>query len=278
MSTNEARTPATGGELLHEPGPTLGESRRDGPPLLKVEGLRKEYGAIVALDGVSFEIRSGEVVGLLGDNGAGKSTLVNILAGALLPTAGRIFLEDEERLFANPADARELGIETVYQQLALVEIFDIATNFYLGRERKLPGVLGKLGFLDRGAMRQDAWQALSRLPTHFPNARAAIETMSGGQRQAVAIARAAFWGGRLLLLDEPTAALGVKEAAGVLAMIGHLVADNKMAMIVISHNIEHVWSVCTRMLVLRQGRLVADVLRDDTTKEGIVAYITGATS
>jgi simple sugar transport system ATP-binding protein len=265
-------------ELLHEASPAIGVTDRNGPPLLKVENLLKEYGPIVALDDVSFEIRSGEVVGLLGDNGAGKSTLVNILAGALLPTAGRIFLENEEHSFANPADARELGIETVYQQLALVEIFDIATNFYLGRERKLPGLLGRLGFLDRPSMRRDAWQALSRLPTHFPNAQASIETMSGGQRQAVAIARAAFWGGRLLLLDEPTAALGVKEAAGVLEMIGHLVAENKMAMIVISHNIEHVWSVCTRMLVLRQGRLVADVAREATTKAGIVGYITGATS
>ncbi len=247
------------------------------PPLLRVEGLRKEYGAIVALDGASFEIHRGEVVGLLGDNGAGKSTLVSALAGAVLPTAGRIFLDGQPCWFNNPADARAAGIETVHQQLALVEIFNVAANIYLGRERKHGGLLGKLGILDRSSMTREAWEALSRLPTHFPDVQANIETMSGGQRQAVAIARAAFWGGRLLLLDEPTAALGVKEAAGVLAMIGHLVSEKQMAMIVVSHNIEHVWSVCTRMLILRKGQLVADVRREDTSKAGIVGYITGAT-
>lgn len=263
-------------ELLHA-SVGVHDDHVDGDiPLLTVEGLRKEYGAIVALEGATFEVQPGEVVGLLGDNGAGKSTLVNLLAGAVLPTAGRVVLDGEPVTFATPAEARAAGIETVYQQLALVEIFDVATNFYLGRERMRSGWLGRLKFLDRAAMRDEAWKALARLPTSFPNAQARIETMSGGQRQAVAIARSAFWGGRLLLLDEPTAALGVKESAGVLEMIGHLVADNEMAMIVISHNIEHVWEVCTRMLVLRQGRLVMDVRREDTTKEGIVGRITGA--
>jgi ABC-type sugar transport system ATPase subunit len=266
--------------MLHDPAVAVpadvaGDSEASGP-LLRVEDLRKEYGAIVALDGVSFEVRKGDVIGLLGDNGAGKSTLVNILSGAVIPTGGRIVFDGTERAFSNPSDARSVGIETVYQQLALVEMFDIATNFYLGRERKRGGILGALGFLDRPTMRREARAAVERLPTHFPDPAAPIETMSGGQRQAVAIARAAFWGGRLLLLDEPTAALGVKEAAGVLAMIGHLVTDANMAMIVISHNIEHVWSVCTRMLVLRQGRLVSDVRREDTTRSGIVADITGA--
>ena len=265
-------------ELLHDPRATAGTAIDTQTPLLRVADLRKEYGAIVALEDASFEVRRGEVVGLLGDNGAGKSTLVNLLAGAIIPTAGTIILDGEPRTFETPADARSVGIETVYQQLALVEIFDIATNFYLGREKKRTGVLGRLKFLDRPFMQREAWAALSRLPTGFPNLKARIETMSGGQRQAVAIARAAFWGGRLLLLDEPTAALGVKESAGVLEMIGHLVADNEMAMIVISHNIDHVWEVCTRMLVLRQGRLVLDVKREDTTREAIVGHITGAIS
>jgi ABC-type sugar transport system ATPase subunit len=270
--------------LIHDPsttpppGDAVGVNGERSDPLLQVDGLRKDYGAITALDGVSFEIHTGDVVGLLGDNGAGKSTLVNILSGAVIPTAGRIVFDGAERTFSNPADARSIGIETVYQQLALVEMFDIATNFYLGRERKRSGILGALGFLDRPGMRREASQAVQRLPTSFPDLGASIETMSGGQRQAVAIARAAFWGGRLLLLDEPTAALGVKEAAGVLQMIGHLVAESNMAMIVISHNIEHVWSVCTRMLVLRQGRLVSDVRREATTKAGIVADITGASA
>ncbi len=262
--------------LLNAPAAGYGGDVGDDTPLLRVEGLRKEYGAVTALDGVSFSIRHGEVVGLLGDNGAGKSTLVNLIAGAVIPTAGRIVIDGEERSFSSPADARAAGIETVYQRLALVEIFDTATNLYLGRELKRKGPLGRLGVLDRPTMHREASQALKRLPTHFPDVNAPVETMSGGQRQAVAIARAAFWGGRLLLLDEPTAALGVKESAGVLEMIGHLVSASPMAMIVISHNIEHVWSVCTRMLVLRQGRLVADVQREDTTKTGIVSYIIGA--
>lgn len=245
-------------------------------PLLEVEGLSKDYGPIVALDNVSFSIRGGEIVALVGDNGAGKSTLIKALAAAVAPTAGRIFLDGEERRFIMPADARAAGIETVYQQLALVEIFDMATNFFLGRELLYGGWRGQLRILDRPTMKRRAQEAIDRLPTHFPDIGAAIETMSGGQRQVVAIARAAFWGGRLLLLDEPTAALGVKEAAGVLAMIGALVSGKHMAMIVVSHNIEHVWRVCSRILVLRQGRLVADLDIATTTREQVVSYITGA--
>ena len=247
-------------------------------PLLQVEGLGKEYGAIVALHDVSFTIRAGEVVGLVGDNGAGKSTLVNSLAGAIVPTAGKIVLDGVDCQFRTPADAQAVGIQTVYQQLALVEIFDTAANFFLGRELVHHGWRGLFGIVDRGTMRRKAEAAVAQLPARFLNPRAAIETMSGGQRQTVAIAKAAFWGGRLLLLDEPTAALGIRESAGVLAMITHLVAENRMAMILISHNIEHVWAVCSRVLVLRQGMLAADLAKASTTKEQVVGYVTGAIS
>ena len=245
-------------------------------PLLQVENLRKEYGAIVALQDVSFTLQPGEVVGLVGDNGAGKSTLVNTLAGAVIPTRGRIVLDGQDRQFRTPADSQAAGIQTVYQQLALVEIFDTAANFFLGRELIYSGWRGLFGVLDRATMRNQAEAAVSRLPARFLNPNAAIETMSGGQRQTVAMAKAAFWGGRLLLLDEPTAALGIRESAGVLAMITHLVSESRMAMIIISHNIEHVWTVCSRILVLRQGGLVADLARAGTTKQEVVSYITGA--
>lgn len=248
-------------------------------PLLEIKGLSKHYGTIRALDDVSFSLDRDEIVGLLGDNGAGKSTLVKCLAGAVIPTAGEVYLHGDRKVFSTPAEARDEGIETVYQQLALVDIFDIPANFYLGREVVRGGWRGKLGILNRRLMRKRARAAVEALPARFPNLDADIETMSGGQRQVVAISRAGFWGGKLLLLDEPTAALGVKEAAAVLEMIGAMVSSTEtdMAMIVISHNMEHVWSICTRLLILRQGRLVADLPKSETTRQEVVAHITGAT-
>ena len=204
--------------------------------------------------------------------------MVKCLAGAVIPTAGEVYLHGEQKVFSTPAEARREGIETVYQQLALVDIFDIAANFYLGREMTRTGWRGRFGMLDRRSMKKRARAAVELLPARFPNLDALIETMSGGQRQVVAISRAGFWGGRLLLLDEPTAALGVKEAAAVLEMIGAMVsaAETDMAMIVISHNMDHVWSICTRLLILRQGRLVADLLKSETSRQEVVAHITGA--
>ena len=247
-------------------------------PLLKVRGLSKHYGTIRALDDVSLSLERDEIVGLLGDNGAGKSTLVKCLSGAVIPTSGEVYLRGDRKVFSTPAEARADGIETVYQQLALVDIFDISANFYLGRELVRDGWRGKLGMLNRRLMRQRARAAIEQLPARFPNLDADIETMSGGQRQVVAISRAGFWGGSLLLLDEPTAALGVKEAAAVLEMIGAMVSasETDMAMIVISHNMEHVWSICTRILILRQGRLVADLAKSETSRQEVVAHITGA--
>ena len=244
-------------------------------PLLVVDGLSKEFGAVKALQDVSFSVNAGEVVGLVGDNGAGKSTLVTIIAGVQHPTSGHVLFDGEPLDVATPAEARDAGIETVYQELALIEMFDMATNFFLGRETLYKGIRCRLGVLNRREMRRRAREKVGEIPAKFPNFDAAVETMSGGQRQIVAIAKAAFWGGRLLLLDEPTAALGVQESAGVLDTINELGNDDR-AMIVIAHNLQHVWSVCTRILVLRRGYLVADLQKDATTATEVVAYITGA--
>lgn len=246
-------------------------------PILEVRGLTKHYGSVVALEDVSFKLNRGEIVGLLGDNGAGKSTLVKCVSGALEPTAGEVYLNGELKDFSYPGQAREAGIETVYQQLALVDIFDVTDNLYLGREMKYKDWRGRLGMLNYRGMRERAHAALEQIPATFPDLDAAIQTMSGGQRQVVAMARGAFWEGRLLLLDEPTAALGIRESESVLDMIRALIAERAEAMIVISHNMEHVWSVCDRLLILRRGQLVADLVKDETNRAEVVSSIVGAT-
>lgn len=245
-------------------------------PLLSVAHLSKNYGAVEALKDVSFDVHRGEVVGLVGDNGAGKSTLVKCIAGVLRPSGGEIHLEGTKHEFATPADAMAAGVETVYQDLALVEMFDLTANLFLGRELVRSGWRSRLGLLRKKEMEVAAREAVAQLPARFPDLDAPIDTMSGGQRQVVAISKAAFWGRRLLLLDEPTAALGVKESAGVLEMVSHTAARGDMAIVVIAHNLEHIFSMCTRVLVMRRGSLVADVQVKDSTAEEIVGYITGA--
>lgn len=244
-------------------------------PILQVEGLTRHFGSVVALSDVSFEIPRGEIVALVGDNGAGKSTLVKCVSGTLRPTSGTILLAGHPVEFDSPGEAQAMGIQTVYQQLALVETFDITQNLFLGREQLHDDWRRWFGILDRKSMREQAHRALAQIPARFPDLDAPIETMSGGQRQVVAMARGAFWEGRLLLLDEPTAALGVRESESVLEMIKALIAERAEAMIVISHNMEHVWAICDRILVLRRGELVADLKKDEVTKQQVVAHITG---
>ena len=258
------------------PASAAGRSTRDRHPLLMVEHVSKQYGPVRALIDVSFELDEGEVVGLVGDNGAGKSTLVKCIAGVIKPSEGAVHLSGTRHEFENPAQALEAGVETVYQDLALVEIFDLAGNLFLGRELVRPGWLSRLGVLRKKEMGQQAREAIGQLPSSFPDLDAPVDTMSGGQRQAVAISKAAFWGRKLLLLDEPTAALGVKESAGVLEMIGHAAEQGEMGMIVIAHNIVHVFEVCTRIIVLRQGRLVADLQTAETDPDEVVGFITGS--
>ncbi len=245
-------------------------------PLLSVHRVSKNYGSVEALKEVSLHLHRGEVVGLVGDNGAGKSTLVKCIAGVLRPSDGEIHLEGTRHEFDSPAEARAAGVETVYQDLALVEMFDLTANLFLGRELVRTGWLKPFGLLRKREMETVAREAVAQLPARFPDLDAPIDNMSGGQRQVVAISKAAFWGRRLLLLDEPTAALGVRESAGVLEMISHTAGRGDMAILVVAHNLQHIFSVCSRVLVMRRGSMVADLNVAETTAEEVVAYVTGA--
>jgi ABC-type sugar transport system ATPase subunit len=234
-----------------------------------MSNIHKWFGALHVLRGIDFEILSGETVGLVGDNGAGKSTLLKLLSGVHQPTEGVIFVDGEPVVFENPAKSRGMGIETVYQDLALVSKFTIAENFFLGREMRTGP------FLRRYAMRREADQALANLNIKVPQSSRTVAKMSGGQRQAVAIARGAYWSKRIVLLDEPTAALGVRESSDVLKLIESL-RNKGLATLLVTHNFDHLWKVCTRVLVLRQGVLVANVNLEKITPGDVVALITGA--
>jgi simple sugar transport system ATP-binding protein len=246
-------------------------------PLLHIEGITKHFGAVQALQGITFSVERGEVVALVGDNGAGKSTLVKILSGVYLPSAGSFYLNGRPCSFENPAAAKAAGIETVYQNLALIEELDVADNVFLGREEISGGFLGRLiGLLDRGRMRKETAEALSHLHIKIPAPTLAVRQMSGGQRQAVAIGRALTWGRELLILDEPTAALGVEETEQVLQMIERLRDTNRLTFLIISHNMQDVYRIADKIVVLRQGRHVVTLAKAKTTPQDIVAYITGA--
>lgn len=245
--------------------------------ILKIESISKAFGAVQALQQVSFDVRHGEVVALVGDNGAGKSTLVKIISGVYQATDGRFYLNGQPCDFHGPADALNAGIETVYQHLALIDQLDVADNVYLGREELYGGWLGRLiGLLDRKSMRRDTSQALSRLHIKIPAPTMPVRKMSGGQRQAVAIGRAVTWGRRLIILDEPTAALGVEETEQVLRMIEDLRDTQHLSFLVISHNMQDVYRIADRIVVLRQGRHVVTLDKRATTPQEVVAYITGA--
>jgi simple sugar transport system ATP-binding protein len=255
---------------------TRGDIRPDSvEPLLQVANVSKSYGHISALTDVSFDVRAGEVVGLVGDNGAGKSTLVNIIAGAIRPSSGVLRLAGHEVHFNSALDARTAGIEAVYQDLALALDLDIWANIFLGREILRPGLLGRLGVLDKPAMRRQAAQGLERTGIRVGSIRTPCRSLSGGQRQAVAVARGLIWGSRLLLMDEPTAALGVEQQAKVGELIAAVRAQG-IPVILVSHNMPQVLAVCDRIVVLFRGRKVADRDARDMTIEDTIASITGA--
>jgi ABC-type sugar transport system ATPase subunit len=244
--------------------------------LVSLRRISKSFGGIHAIEDMSLELERGEVVGLVGDNGAGKSTLVKILSGAHEPTSGEIILDGESRTLAPPAEAQRLGIETVYQDLALIGSFTAAENFFLGREIASGKGPSLLRFIRKAEMAKIALRGLQELNIHIPRVRTQpVDRMSGGQRQLAAIARGAFWGSRLLLLDEPTAALGVRESREVLDLIGRLSARG-MTILMVTHNLEHLWAVCSRVVVMRRGRKVADMASAATSMDEVVAYITGA--
>jgi simple sugar transport system ATP-binding protein len=246
-------------------------------PLLEARGLVKEYGHVQALRQANFMVYPGEVVALIGDNGAGKSTLVKSLAGAIRPDAGEIRLEGEPVTLHTPVDAQRLGIETVYQDLALAPDLDAAANLHLGRELRRRGVLGRLGVLDKAAMRDAARTAFAELGVALPDVGAPIGTLSGGQRQSVAVARAVAWVSKVVFMDEPTAALGVVQRERVLDVI-RKVRDRGVAVVLISHNMPEVLAVADRVEVLRLGRRVARFTAADTSLEELVGAMTGALS
>ena len=250
----------------------------DGVAALDASSVRKSFRAVRALHDVTLELHYRQVVALLGDNGAGKSTLVKCISGVYQPDAGVMRVNGVEQSISSPEKARELGIETVHQTLAVIDPLDVAENLFLNRELTRGGPLGRrLGVLDKKRMRAESDSILDRLDIRIPSLRRSMGALSGGQRQAVAIGRAAAWGQQIVLLDEPAAALGVEQTARVMDLIRSL-RDSGVAVLLITHNMDRVIEVCDRAVVLRQGRKTAEVDVADVTKGDLVAFITGAQS
>jgi len=247
-------------------------------PVLQARGLVKRYGPVVALDGADFELYPGEILGVIGDNGAGKSTLIKALSGAIVPDEGEILLDGVVVRFRGPLDARRHGIETVYQDLAVAPALDIAENLFLGREIRRSGPLGTIfRILDKGRMRREANAYMSELKIGIRSMQQPVETLSGGQRQGVAVARGAAFARHVVIMDEPTAALGVKESHMVLDLIRQ-VRDRGLPVIIISHNMPQVFDVADRIHIQRLGRRVAVVEPRNFTMSDAVAIMTGAMS
>jgi len=246
-------------------------------PILTARGLVKRFGRVTALDHCDFDLYPGEVLAVIGDNGAGKSTLIKALSGALRPDDGEIRLQGQPVRFASPLEAREAGIETVYQNLALSPALSIADNMFLGREIRRPGVLGSVfRMLDRTEMERQSRAKLTELGLMtIQNIGQAVETLSGGQRQGVAVARAAAFGSRVIIMDEPTAALGVKESGRVLDLIRDVKARG-LPIVLISHNMPHVFEVADRIHVHRLGRRLCIIKPGDHDMSDAVAFMTGA--
>jgi simple sugar transport system ATP-binding protein len=250
-------------------------SNPDDTPILEARDIVKTYGHVNALEGANFSVRPGEVVALIGDNGAGKSTLTKVISGVVTPDSGELMFEGRHVEINSPADAQALGIETVYQDLALAPDLDGAANVYMGRELLKPGLLGRLGVLDKRRMKSEAQATFAGLGVAVRDAGAAVAYLSGGQRQGVAVARAASWASRVIIMDEPTAALGVVQTENVLDVIRR-VRDRGVAVVLISHNMPDVLKVADRIEVLRLGRRVAVFDRQDATIESLVGAMTGA--
>lgn len=243
-------------------------------PLLRLANVTKRFGGLTAVNDVSLEINRGEVVALAGDNGAGKSTLIKMISGVYRPDEGHIYLEDREITMASPMEARSLGIETIYQDLALCENLDATVNIFLGRE-PTRGLLGIFKQVDRRKMLGESQTVLTRLDIKIPNLRRPIREMSGGQRQAVAIARAVYWNAQLVIMDEPTAALGVPEQRKVHELVRTLRSQN-VPVIIISHNMQDIFAVADRIIVMRRGVKVGDVMAKDVTGDDLVSLMVGA--
>jgi ABC-type sugar transport system ATPase subunit len=242
-------------------------------PSAELRDISKRFGGVVALDRVNLAIRAGEVIGLVGDNGAGKSTLIKILSGAYSPDRGEIFFEGDLVHIRSPRSSKELGVETVYQDLALVDTLDVPGNIFLGREIVKFG-FGPLRVLDKSRMAREAINILQRLGISLETLRTEVGLLSGGQRQSVAISRAIFTEPKLVILDEPTAALAVKEVEHVLELV-HNLRDHHIGLIFISHVLQEVFAVADRIVVLRKGRKVADLNTQETSIDVVVNFMVG---
>ncbi len=246
----------------------------ENPPLLEVDHVTKTYFHVHALTDVSFSVRAGEVVGLVGDNGAGKSTLVKVISGVHAPDSGSIKLSGVEQSFRSPRDAIEAGVETLYQDSGLAPDLSIGANVFLGREKLLPGIRGKLGFLAQREMDVQAHADLERVGIAVPTGRSTVSELSGGQRQAVAIGRAIAWARKVIVLDEPTNHLGARQAGEVLEVI-RAARSQGLGVIFISHTLPHVLEVTDRIVVLRLGRLVRDAPTSEFDTNSLLGTITG---
>ncbi|TDC05092.1 sugar ABC transporter ATP-binding protein [Nonomuraea longispora] len=245
-------------------------------PVLQARGLVKKYGHVTALDGADFDLMPGEVLAVIGDNGAGKTSLIKALTGALQPDSGEILLDGRPVRLRDPLDARRHGIETVYQDLAVAASLDIATNMFLGRELRKPGILGRVfRMLDKKRMREESAKHMAELKIGLRSLTQPVESLSGGQRQGVAVARAVAWATNVVVMDEPTAALGVKESGQVLDLIRQ-VRDRGTPVVLISHNMPHVFEIADRVHIQRLGRRVAEIVPGDHSMAEVVAIMTGA--
>jgi simple sugar transport system ATP-binding protein len=255
--------------------PASNESGVATAPCVEVRDLTKRYGSVHALRGANLKLFPGEIVGLVGDNGAGKSTLVNIVSGALAPTSGTVLVDGKEVTLRSPLDARDAGIETVYQDLALAPDLSIWANIFLGREAVVSGPLGRIGWLDRKSMMNRSNEGLAQTKIRIASVASRVGRLSGGQRQAVAVGRAVTWGSRVVLLDEPTAALGVEQQRRVGELI-QTTASHGLGVLLISHNLPQVYEICNRVIVLFRGETVADLRPSEIDIDDIVGWITGS--
>ncbi len=242
--------------------------------ILETRDIVRHYGQVEALRGCNFNVKAGEVTALIGDNGAGKSTLVRILSGTEQPDSGQIILDGKSVVLNTPADARLLGIETVFQDLALCPHLNAVQNMYLGREIKRKGLLGRLGFLNKEEMSQRSEEAFRNLGATVRSLKASVGSMSGGQRQSIAVARSAAWASKVLFFDEPTAALGVVQKKNVLNLVRR-VRDKGIGVVFISHSMPEVLEISDRIQVMRHGRVIADYQSSQTNLEELVGAMTG---
>jgi ABC-type sugar transport system ATPase subunit len=244
-------------------------------PVLRATDLTKRFGGLTAVNKVSLDVYAGEVLGLVGDNGAGKSTLIKMISGVYGPDEGEIYFAGQKMALRDPREARAVGIETIYQDLALAENLDVAANIFLGREMKRPFIGHLVQTLDRRKMLTESSSVLDRLDIHVPSLTEQTRNLSGGQRQAVAIARAMYWNAKMMIMDEPTAALGVSEQRKVLSIVRTL-REQGVPVIIISHNMQDVFAVADRIVVMRRGRKVGERLAKDTAVDEIVSLMVGA--